>query len=81
MEKYREIVRRLNELNLDLKKRVARCEYLKDRLNAMVVCRNREQAEAYTLRINQHKPKLLDTLEEIEVLEDELRKTPREWIV
>jgi len=81
MEKYREIVKRLNELNVDLQKRVKRCEYLHHRMNVMVRCKNREQAQAYTYRINCHKPKIMETIEEIERLEEELRKMPREWIV
>jgi len=81
MEKYRELVRELNQKNVDLQKRLKRCEYLRVRLNAMVRCGNREQAEAYTWRINQHKPRLIDTLEEIEGLEKALKKMPRKWIV
>lgn len=81
MEQYREIVAELNQKNLDLQKRIKRCEYLKQRLNLMVGCKNREQAEAYTKRLNQHKPRLFDTLEEIGRLESLLKKTPRKWIV
>ena len=81
MEKYRDAVEKLNQKNVELQKRIKRCEYLKHRLNLMVRCKNREQAEAYTHRINQHKPHLLAVLEEIERLESRLKKMPRKWIV
>ena len=81
MEKYRELVRELNQKNIELQDRIRRCEYLKNRLHLMVNCKNREQAEAYTHRIRQHKPFLLKTLEEIETLEQQLKKMPRKWIV
>ena len=81
MEQYRELVRELNQKNMDLQDRIKRCEYLRYRLNLMVNCRNREQAEAYTVRINKHKPFLLKILEEIEELESLLKKIPKTWIV
>lgn len=68
-EKYGETVEELNELNTKLKKRVKRCNYLHRRMKEMVRCRNREQAQAYTCRINWHKPKILTMLERIEKLE------------
>jgi len=81
MEKYRKIVKELNEKNLNAQKRVKRCHYLRDRATAMMRCGNPEQAEAYAVRIELHKRKLIDTLEEIERLEAELKKIPRTWIV
>lgn len=68
-EKHVEIVEELNELNGKLRKRVNRCHYLHRRMKEMVRCRNREQAQAYTCRINWHKPKILTMLERIEELE------------
>lgn len=81
MEKYRETVEKLNQKNVELQQRIRRCEYLKQRLNLMVGCKNREQAEAYTRRLNQHKPFLIEIMEEIERLEALLKKMPRQWIV
>jgi hypothetical protein len=75
MERYREALRQLTaRKNQELQKRVRRCEYLRLRLNTMVRCGNREQAEAYTRRINQHKPRLLSALEEVAALEEILKK-------
>ena len=80
-EEYVKTVQKLNELNMRLKSRVKRCNYLKERFDANKKVRNYEQAEAYAIRINLHKPKLLADLEMIEELEDKLRSMPREWIV
>ena len=80
-EKYQEAIAKLNEKNANLQQRVNRCSYLKQRLDKMVACRNREQAEAYTQRINWHKPKLLEALEEIEILEEKISLMPKEYIV
>lgn len=80
-EEYVETVRELNELKDKLNKRVKRCNYLHQRMKVMVRCKNREQAHAYTCRINWHKPKILGTLERIEELEGKLESMPRKWIV
>jgi len=80
MERYREVVKRLNELNLQLNSRVKRCNYLHRKAKEYKDV-NFEQAQAYVMRIRWHKPKLLTLLEEITRLEDELKSMPREWIV
>jgi len=79
MNKYRELVKEINELHLNAQKRTARAQYLRNKadVNKKV---NPEQAEAYILRLNLHKWKLILTLEKIEKLEEKLKDTPRTWI-
>ena len=79
-EEYVKVVAELNSLSFKLQERVNRCGYLNKRMKTMIRCKNREQAEAYSYRINGHKPKILCLLERIEELETELRSMPREWI-
>jgi len=81
MNAYAKKMSELNTKNYELQKRVKRCTYLKQRLDLMVNCRNREQAQAYAARLNWHKPKLIDQIEELEKLEAELEQMPRTWIV
>lgn len=79
-EKYRKIVAELNTLKMDMDGRVKRCTYLKVRRDAYDIC-NSEQAEAYSIRLEHNKLKLIEMLEKVEQLENELSQTPRTWIV
>jgi hypothetical protein len=78
-EEYQESVKKLNECNIELQKRVARCTYLKNKFLGFKNV-NPEQAEAYVVRINAHKPSMQRLLEEIEELEHKVKTMPKVWI-
>lgn len=53
------------QLNNELRRRIARCQYLKRRGDSLKAI-NPEQTEAYYQRINWHKPKMIKILEKLE---------------
>lgn len=73
------LIQEHSQINLLLQQRVVRCNYLKKRYDLLKSV-NPEQAEAYAVRINWHKPKLLDLLEKITELEKQINAIPQVWI-
>lgn len=80
MEAYRRLVERISTLGLNLQERVKRCRYLKAKME-FYKHSNPEQAEAYRVRFESHKPKLGALMERIQELENALKRMPKEWIV
>lgn len=64
----------LTKRDLLVKKRIKRCQYLKDRADCMARIGNLEQAEAYAVRLELHKLKLIELIEEIERIEQRIEK-------
>ena len=79
-ERYRAAVQELNTLKIAVDTRVKRCNYLKRGYETYKVI-NPEQAEAFVVRLHQHKPKLIDQLEKMEELEAQLRQMPKTKIM
>jgi hypothetical protein len=52
----------------EIRGRARRCEYLRHCCIAMLDCGNTEQAEAYSVRLNLHKQKLLSDLDSLPYL-------------
>lgn len=77
---YVEMVKRINEIRLDLNNRVRRCNYLHSRFKTLKTI-NPEQAEAYVARIILHKPRIIEANRLIAELEDQLASMPQRWII
>ena len=78
-EQYRKMVEELNTLKIEVDERIRRMNYLKQKIQGYMSI-NKEQAEAFVLRFNKHKPFLADKLKEMDRLEGVLKSIPRSHI-
>lgn len=53
------------DLLREIRTRTKRCEYLRSRCVLMLACGNPEQAEAYRQRLDLHKTRILDLLQDL----------------
>ena len=79
-ELYHRKVCELNETSQALQKRRARCDYLKDRMDAATSVWNVELAEAYADRLLSHQKLIDEVSKKVIKLKNELERMPRVWI-